>query len=49
MRNNYISRIPPKPRNEYALLRVMTERKIKIYLYSESKNRVNLTIEVIAL
>ena len=46
MRDNYISGISPKPRNEYALLRVMTERKIKLYLYSQSKNRVNLTIEV---
>ncbi len=47
MRDNYISGIPPKPRNEYALLRAMTATNTKLYLHSQSKSRVNLTIEII--
>ncbi|WP_375563069.1 hypothetical protein ACE193_11275 [Bernardetia sp. OM2101] len=49
MRDNYISGIPPKPRNEYNLLRAMTATNTKLYLRSESKNRVNLTIELSTL
>ncbi len=49
MSKSYILEPAPKPRNEYALLRAMTTTNTKLHLHSATKNRVNLTIELIDL